>query len=366
MALPFSGRSVPTLAGAVLTAAILASAFACGGFRDGPGADDAATSADASASPFAIVQTGQSSESLLAIWGADASHVFAVGTNDLRYQYDGTAWSRQDPTILGRDFHGVWGTSPTDVYAVGAITATGEGIVSHYDGSAWRDEYVAPTPLYAVWGDDTVVLAVGPKGRLYGKAQGTTDWAMRLGNQPLPPNPDVVQGPDDPVLSGIAGSSATKDFAIAAGRDRLFHWEPPNFVPLDPVVDTTRAFQCVFAVPGSQPTTYFFGTNYLGLSWLANTGSPDAAIINGAMFDITQDRSSPDASSLFIRGIWGESARVVFVGDASRIGLYDPVANEATTVPSPIDGVGFGGVWGSSMSDLWIVGSDETILHGAL
>ena len=360
MALPSSGRLGVTLASAALAAAILASSSSCEDFRAGP--SDA--SPDGASGPFAVVQTGQSSESLLAIWGADESHVFAVGTNDLHYDFDGVQWHRRDPVVLGRDFHAVWGRSATDVYAAGEIRATGQGVVSHFDGVSWRDEYLAATPLYSVWGDGTVVLAVGPKGMLYGKADGTTAWAMRLGN-PLPANPDVPQGSDDPVLWGIAGSSAD-DFALAAGLDRVFHWEPPNFVPLDPVVDKTRAFRSVFAVPGSKPTTYFFGTNYLGLTWLANSGPPDADIVNGAMFDLFQDRSAPNAVDLFIHGIWGASTRVVFVGDQSHIGLYDPVANEVTTVPSPIDGISFGGVWGSSMSDLWIVGSDETILHGAL
>ena len=344
----------------ILAAAILAASSSCDDFRDGP--SDAAT--EAAASPFVVVQTGGSSDSLLAVWGADATHVFAVGTNDLRYEYDGSQWSRFNQSVLGRDFHAVWGRSATDVYAVGEIVATQQGIVLHFDGQSWRDEYVAATPLYSVWGDGTIVVAVGPKGMLYGKADGTTDWAMRLG-QPLPANPDVTQGPDDPVLWGVAGSTAD-DFALAAGVDRVFHWEPPNFVNLDPTVDKTRTFDCVFAVPGSKPTTYFFGTNYLGLTWLANSGPPDADLVNGSMFDIFQDRSSPNAGSLFIRGIWGDSSRVVFVGDQSHIGLYDPVANEPSTVPSPIDGVSFGGVWGSSMSDLWIVGSNETILHGAL
>jgi hypothetical protein len=362
MALPFSGRRAATLACAALVAATLAASSSCEDFRAGP--SDAADDADASASPFVVVQTGQSTESLLAVWGADATHVFAVGTNDVRYEFDGVQWSRWDPVVVGRDFHSVWGLSATDVYAAGEITGTGQGVVSHYDGASWRDEYVAPTPLYSVWGDGTVVLAVGPKGMLYGKAQGSTAWAMRLGN-PLPPNPDVPQTADDPVLWGIAGKTGD-EFALAAGVDRIFHWEPPNFVPLDPVVDKTRAFRSVFVVPGSQPTTYVFGTTYLGLTWLANSGPPDADIVNGAMFDLYQDRGAPNAVDLFIHGIWGESARVVFVGDASRIGVYDPGANEVTTVPSPIDGVSFGGVWGSSMSDLWIVGSNETILHGAL
>ncbi len=360
MALPSSGRLGLTVASAALAAATLASFSSCEDFRAGP--SDA--SAEGSSSPFVVVQTGRSSESLVAIWGADASHVFAVGTNDLHYDFDGVQWNRKDPVVLGRDFYAVWGRSATDVYAVGELRATSQGIVSHFDGVTWRDEYVAATPLYGVWGDGTVVLAVGPKGMLYGKADGTTSWAMRLGN-PLPPNPDVPQTPDDPVLWGIAGSSAN-DFALAAGLDRVFHFEPPNFVNLDPVVDKTRVFRSVFAVPKSTPTTYFFGTNYLGLAWLANSGPPDAAIVNGAMFDLFQDRSSPNAADLFIRGIWGESTRVVFVGDQSHIGTYDPVANDVSTVPSPIDGISFGGVWGSSMSDLWIVGSSETILHGAL
>ena len=345
----------------MLAGAMLTSSGACDDFRAGP--SDAADEPDAASSPFSIVQTGMT-ETLLAVWGADATHAYAVGTNDVRYDYDGNQWNRWIQVVQGRTFHSVWGTSATDVYAVGD-TGTGQGIVVHYDGVGWTDEYSAPTPLYSVWGDGTVVLAVGPQGMLYGKANGTTAWAMRLGSNPLTPNPAAPQAPDDPVLWGIAGSSAN-DFTIAAGDDRVFHWEPPNFITLDPTVDNTWSFRSVFAVPGSQPTTYFLGTNYLGLTYLANSGPPDGDIINGSMFGIFEDRSEPNAVDLCIHGIWGDTSNVVFVGDASHIGLYDATANVPTTIPSPIDGVSFGGVWGSSMSDIWIVGSGETILHGAL
>ncbi|HSQ64495.1 MAG TPA: hypothetical protein VLM85_14825 [Polyangiaceae bacterium] len=257
----------------------------------------------------------------------------------------------------------MWGTSATNVYAVGVIQSTGQGIVEHFDGQGWADEFIAPTPLSAVWGDGKLVLAVGAQGLIYGKTEGTTAWALRVSSG-LPANPNVAHGANDPILWGISGPSFD-EFAMAAGLDRVFVHEDAGFINLDPVVDRTIDFRAVFAVPGSQPTSYLFGTNYLGAAWLSNAGPADAAVVMNGMVSLFQDRSSTGAASQFIYGIWGTSTRFVFVGDQGRIATYDAASNEVSIVPSPVADT-LAGVWGSSLSDVWIVGQRELILHGSL
>ena len=302
-------------------------------------------------------------EALTAIWGADADDIFAVGTNGVHYEYSQGTWNR-DQSVLGRDLEGVWGSSSTDVYAVGVIDANGTGIVQHWDGSGWTDEYIAPTALYGVWGTGDVVLAVGAQGMLYGKMVGTTDWAMRLGDAGLPANPNVPAMPNEPILWGIAGSSID-DFAMPADVDRIFHLEGGgNFVNLDPTVDRTLTFRSVFAV-SSNPESYFFGTNYFGVVLLTTDGPPDAALLDDDLYAISEDQGTPGAEQLFIYGIWGASNQYVFTGDLGRIYTYSSAENSFAAVPSPTNASLYG-AWGTSPSDVWIVGDREAILHGAL
>jgi hypothetical protein len=44
---------------------------------------------------------------------------------------------------------------------------------------------------------------------------------------------------------------------------------------------------------------------------------------------------------------------------------YDAASNAASMVPSPVSDSLYG-VWGSSLSDVWMVGDRELILHGSL
>jgi hypothetical protein len=360
----------------VALVAIFAAVGACTSFRDASIATPDASLTDASTdttvdasvdaggqSPFAVTQVFPEGEALMAIWGADADDIFAVGTNGLHYEYYQGTWNR-DQTVLGRDLYGVWGSSATDVYAVGVVDANGFGIVQHWDGTSWTDEYIAPTPLYGVWGTASVVLAVGAQGMLYGKDVGTTDWAMRLGDAGLPANPNVVGAQGEPILWAIAGNSID-DFAMPADVDRIFHLEADgDFVNLDPTVDRTITFRSVFAA-SANPATYFFGTNYFGVAWLTSDGPPDAAILDDDLFVISEDQGTPGAEQLFIYGIWGQNDQFVFTGDLGRIYAFSTAENSFTPVPSPTNASLYG-AWGSSISDVWIVGDNEVILHGAL
>ena len=93
--------------------------------------------------------------------GASATDVWAVGlTNTLRH-YDGTNWSLNWDgafTSLQTNLWGVWGTSGSDVWAVGDV-------IIHYNGTRWSVPLTAPGTLVAVWGSSfTDVWAVGFDG----------------------------------------------------------------------------------------------------------------------------------------------------------------------------------------------------------
>lgn len=84
--------------------------------------------------------------------------------------YDGTAWRVQfnNPSGNLEGFSGIWGSSPTDVFAVSINTGTGHGLIYHYDGIAWSLQFETATgqgSFFEVWGSSaTDVWAVGTKG----------------------------------------------------------------------------------------------------------------------------------------------------------------------------------------------------------
>jgi hypothetical protein len=57
----------------------------------------------------------------------------------------GREWCWQSPLPEGNSLLGIWGTSPTDVWAVGDA-------ILHWDGRAWGYVTRARAPLRAVWG----------------------------------------------------------------------------------------------------------------------------------------------------------------------------------------------------------------------
>ena len=88
----------------------------------------------------AIAMLSYTDQTLNSVWGTSATDVFAVGGIGTILHYDGVAWSQMvapNATTLG----GVGGASGDDVYAVGA-----SGMILVYDGARW--EQVRGTGAY--------------------------------------------------------------------------------------------------------------------------------------------------------------------------------------------------------------------------
>jgi hypothetical protein len=80
------------------------------------------------------------------VWGTSATNVFAVGYAGQKLHFDGVAWRNMTPGDL-EYLNGVWGTSAFDVFAV-----AGDEAILHYDGVRW-----SPMP----WGTGLVLYGVG-------------------------------------------------------------------------------------------------------------------------------------------------------------------------------------------------------------
>lgn len=106
-------------------------------------------------------------ETIYGVWGSSASDVWAVGGDDgapdsggTIWHFDGATWTRQDlagvrPAGIPLLFK-VWGRAADDVYAVGRL-----GVILHWDGTRWTLAGDGGRQLFTVHGNDTLTAAVG-------------------------------------------------------------------------------------------------------------------------------------------------------------------------------------------------------------
>jgi hypothetical protein len=109
-----------------------------------------------------------------AVWGSSPSDVFLVGfqvdededgqftVTTAVWHYDGTAWSSLSVPADDSVLNDVWGSSATDVYAVGE-----NGLILHYDGNRWTSTHPTDDTLLSIFGNSlSDVYAVGDGGRV--------------------------------------------------------------------------------------------------------------------------------------------------------------------------------------------------------
>jgi photosystem II stability/assembly factor-like uncharacterized protein len=152
--------------------------------------------------------------SLKGLWGSSDSNIFAVGASGRIMRYNGSAWSVQT-TPRTETLRGVWGSSATDVWAVGDTFSS-----SHTDyytllhttngGTNWTNYSMTGSQnLYGVWGTSaSAVYAVGAGGTIL--YYNGTSWSSPFTTKP--------SGSAYVTLYGVWGTGGT-DWA---GGDRVY------------------------------------------------------------------------------------------------------------------------------------------------
>jgi len=108
------------------------------------------------------------------LWGTASNNMWALGTSPKHHHWNGTQWS-DVPFIPGIYPFAIWGSSASDVWAVGQTLNQGgmpeTSTIIHYDGSQWTratvpaELNVPGQVLRSVWGSSASdVWAVGDDG----------------------------------------------------------------------------------------------------------------------------------------------------------------------------------------------------------
>lgn len=110
-------------------------------------------------------------ENINGVWGTSMSDVTAVGDEGSILKLRDGRWTEQDSGTR-RALKDVWASSPTDIYAVG------DNRILHYEGQTWTREVLGGGAFTAVFGTAADnVLAMNEAGQIY-KSNGDGQWRI--------------------------------------------------------------------------------------------------------------------------------------------------------------------------------------------
>jgi hypothetical protein len=307
---------------------------------------------------------------LFSVWGSSASDVWAVGgtqssgdpTAGYWYHNDGSGSWTSTKTLDAEMLYGVWGSSFSDVYAVGAQYTSGAataGVLWHYNGSAWSDE--GPTTdadlLYGVWGSSASdVFVVG--------WDTTTSASVILHGNGAGWSPMTNASGFEPELYSVWGTAATDVYAAGYGGDigYLLHYDGTSWTKATKTIAGYTAQ--MYGVWGSSASDLFIVGYWSSI--------PEPLIIHG-LSDIFVSIPAGTSDNVALESVWGTSVSNIYaVGNdyttsAGEILHCNGTAWSPLTLPSGTNGLY--GVWGSSAADVYAVGysnssaSPGVILH---
>ena len=271
---------------------------------------------------------------LNSVWGSSGSDVFAVGADGKIRHFNGSSWSVMDG---GGNYYlaGVYGFSGGNVFAVG--TESGRGVILHYDGISWSrmDDGGGRYSLTSVWGSSSSDVFAGGYDYDY-KVETIMHYDGRSWSR-------MDSGSHGEIL-GFWGTSGSDVFAVGSGGT-ILRYDGTSWSPMSS--GSTATLKGVWGTSNSD--VYAVGTehsvfqgmilHYDGVAW-----SP---VVANSRYDFW--------------GVWGSSGNDVFaVGldyekHAGVVLHYDGTSWSPTNIDSGYEPKA---VWGVSGSDVFAVGVD--------
>jgi len=263
------------------------------------------------------------------VWASSPSDVWLVGAAGTALHWDGNAWLGV-ATGTTKELRAAWGSASNDIWVVGgdpSIPAS-TGVVLHWDGSAWSTAITGTSALTAVWGSSANdVWAAGYSGTIL--HWNGSSWSATSGTTTA--------------LSSIWGSGANDVWAVGTGA--TLHWDGSTWSSVPGASGLT-------AVWGASANDVWGATQY---GWILHW--------NGTAWSSVVSTGTTAA----LTAIWGSSANDVWV-----VGATEPYTATAPTLHW--DGVAWstvttgtagtlGAIGGTSAGDVWVAGFAGTILH---
>lgn len=257
---------------------------------------------------------------LTSVWGSSATDVWAVGSNGTVLHYDGAVWEKADRVAADAStfftLRSVWLERPDEVWVVDGFSIR--------RGSGWKGPNATEWTFFtfpianrlptAIRGkDDTVWLT---RGLSTGAGQPLTKFDARVDGGPY--TPQTVGNVSVP-LTTMAISRADEVWAVSSTNSRVFR--------------------------ASQPAR--------------DGGPPDAA---PPAWQVEEHDSRTRGQLL---GVWGDENAIWLVGESGtlrQITRESVPTKRFTIVPSPVI-ADLHGVFGFGADDVWAVGAESTVLH---
>jgi uncharacterized repeat protein (TIGR02543 family) len=314
---------------------------------------------------------GMSSGTLYNVWGSSAGDVYAVGDGNnlpLLYHNDGSGWAPESLTLpdglTAGGMFGVWGSGAEDIYAVGwgrDINSNQGPLVYHKDSTNWTGTSL-PLPngwswggLYKIWGSSASDIYV-----------------VGFSNGPLAYHNDgngwtAISPTSSGWLYDVWGSSASDVYIVGQGNDnspRVYHNDGSGWTGTSLPLPAGWTEGYLFRIWGSSANdVYAVGSGYDS----AENGHPLLYHNDGNGWTEATPALPDGWTYGSLRGIWGSSASDVYVAGYGASGksnelplLYHNDGNGWTevelTVPDGWGSTYLQGVWGSSSSDVYLVG----------
>ena len=276
-------------------------------------------------------------QDLYGVWGTGPSNVYAVGAGATVLQYNGKAWSAvMLPSALSGAVTTVWASGPSDVWIGG-----GSGVLRN-NGTGWT---IMPAPASAdnIWGNSAsnIYFVSGLAAYRYTGTGVTTYNILSPGNNSMVDLWGV--GPTDVFAVSKAGSSGGSCWA-SLRRFNGSSW-----------ASSTSPSICPSAIWGTGPSNILI----VGAKTSTSSGySAAVATFNGTSWSAM---SLPTGGLGLLSDVWGSEASDVYtVGQGGVIlhhdgGSWKQAYSGTTNYLSS--------VWGSGPSDVFAVGQGGTILH---
>ena len=259
------------------------------------------------------------------IWGSSPTQIFAVGAAGTVLEFDGSSWTSLASGVSDKTLWDAWGSSPSDVYAA-------SGPLVHYDGGSWSAGS-APTNLFGVWGSSSSdVYFSGDRGTLF-HYDGKSTWTP------------IATGTSSPLFS-IWGSSATNIFIVGLNGTAL-HYDGQTITSINlpnVTLEPNGATEALGAVWGSSANDVWIGGGFT---------SGDVWHFDGAKWTKSTLWTIPGSMGQGVNGIWGTSSSDIWaVGESSA---YHFDGSTWTSVPLPVSATLLH-VWGSGSLDVFATG----------
>ena len=243
------------------------------------------------------------------IWAASATDIFTGGIDTAKRRGDGHSWTGWGGP---EEISGIWGTSSTDVWAVGLESLSGgpsPNVIMHYDGTSWArsKEWPQPSIIVKDWRYDFTVHGTGPDNV----------WAFK---------------------------HAAEGTGVLIGPPEMFRW--------DGTVWTSKGYLRYDGLGAGGANSGRLWVLSPEDVWVVYAG--ELYHYDGASFEHV------DVPGTF-SAVWASNAHDVWaVGTAGLIARYDGASWSVTT---PLVSAHLFAIHGKSADDVWIVGARGVALH---